>query len=271
MSQNRWDEERMPKADAVWQLYHENSKTSRFKRPLSDQDLMKWQSQLAPLVYDGHPALELPPPRASFPKRLEDALLDRVTAPALVREQLPLETVATLLYYSYGITRRIAENVFPYGYRAVPSGGALYPLEIYFHAASVDGLPPGLYHYEPHANAVRRFVDGDQTELIAARLAQPQLALDASLTVFITAVFERTTTKYGERGYRFALLEAGHVAQNLALCTAALDLAGATIGGYFDHLIDELLHIDGIYQSALYLYAVGARARTKSLGSLESR
>jgi hypothetical protein len=45
----------------------------------------------------------------------------------------------------------------------------------------------------------------------------------------------------------------------LALCTAALDLAGATIGGYFDHLIDELLQIDGICQSTLYLFAVGGR------------
>jgi SagB-type dehydrogenase family enzyme len=260
MSQNRWDEERMPKADAVWQLYHENSKTSRFNVPLSDQALIKWQSQLAPsLVYDGHPALALPPARAAFPKTLEAALLERVTAPALARERLPLETVATLLHYAYGITRPVAQNVFPYGYRAVPSGGALYPLEIYLHAASVDGLPSGLYHYEPHDRVVRRFVDGDQTDLIAARLAYPAFGLNASFIVFITAAFERTTTKYGERGYRFALLEAGHVAQNLALCTAALDLAGATIGGYFDHLIDELLQIDGIYQSTLYLFAVGGR------------
>jgi SagB-type dehydrogenase family enzyme len=260
MSRNRWDEERMPKADAVWQLYHENSKTSRFKRPLSEEALIKWQSQLAPsLVYDGHPAVALPPPLASFPKTLEAALLGRVTAPELARAQLPLEMLATLLHYAYGIMRPLAQDVFPYGFRAVPSGGALYPLEIYLHAASVAGLQPGLYHYEPHAGVVRRFVDGDQTELIAARLAYPAFALNATFVVFITAAFERTTTKYGERGYRFALLEAGHVAQNLALCTAALDLAGATIGGYFDHLIDELLQIDGIFQSTVYLFAVGAR------------
>ncbi|HEV3092112.1 MAG TPA: SagB/ThcOx family dehydrogenase [Candidatus Cybelea sp.] len=260
MSRERWDEKRMPGADALWQLYHENSKATRYKRPLGERALGEWQSQLSPsLVYDGHPAIALPPPLTSFPKTLESTLRDRATAMALRRVTLSLEVVATLLHYSYGITRPLAEDAFPFGLRPVPSGGALYPLEIYFHAADVEGLPPGIYHYEPHAGLVRRFVDGDQTENLSKCLAQSALALDSSIIVFVTALFERTTTKYGERGYRFALIEAGHVVQNLALCTAALDLGGTPIGGFFDYPIDEMLQIDGIRQSTIYLFATGGK------------
>jgi SagB-type dehydrogenase family enzyme len=251
----------MPGADAGWQLYHENSKVTRFRRPMQEQALVEWQLNLArSLVYEGHPAVALPPPRDSFSNTLEGALRERLTATELKRVDLPLDVMATLLHYAYGITRPVAEGGFPFGYRAVPSGGALYPLELYFHAASVNGLTPGIYHYEPHANVVRRFVDGDQTELLAASMAQPELAREASALFFITALFERTTTKYGERGYRFALIEAGHVGQNLALCTAALGLSSTPIGGFFDRAIDDLLQIDGINHSALYLFAIGGRA-----------
>jgi SagB-type dehydrogenase family enzyme len=101
--------------------------------------------------------------------------------------------------------------------------------------------------------------DGDRSEAISARLAQPEIARDASLIIFITALFERATTKYGERGYRFALLEAGHVGQNLALVASALDVAAMSVGGYFDYLIDELIEIDGITHSTVYLHAFGGR------------
>lgn len=251
----------MPGDNAAWRLYHENSKATRFSRPIQERKLLEWQSNLAPsLAYEGHPAVALPPLRPALSNTLESALRERVTATELKRADLPLEAVGTLLHYAYGITRPVADGGFPFGYRAVPSGGALYPLELYVHAARVNGLTPGIYHYQPHANVLRRFADGDQTARLAVSMAQPELALQASAILFITALFERTTTKYGERGYRFALIEAGHVGQNLALCTAALGLAGTPIGGFFDYAIDDLLQIDGINQSALHLFAIGGRA-----------
>lgn len=259
MNPDPWNERRMT-ADAMWQLYHENSKASRFERPLDSASLSAWQRRLLPnLRYDGHPAIELPAPRSTFAKSLECTLLERATSSALVRQPLALEMVATLLHYSYGITRRNAEGMMPRGFRAVPSAGALYPLELYVHAAAVDGLPAGLYHFEPDAFVLRRFLDGDRTPAIAERVAQEAIVTEASVVIFITALFERTTTKYGERGYRFALLEAGHVGQNLALTACALDLGAMNIGGFHDRRIDELLEIDGVNHSTLYCFALGAR------------
>jgi SagB-type dehydrogenase family enzyme len=262
MSREVWDRQRIPAANSVWQLYHENSKGTRFRRPVTEATLLEWQSRLAPsLSYEGHPLVALPPPQA-LTGSLERALAERATAAAFAGANVSLEQLATILQHAYGIEGPSSTpGEFPFGPRDVPSAGALYPLELYVHAASVEGLAPGIYHFEPAPSALRRFVDGDCSGRLASSLAQPELAR-AAATVFTTVLFERTTGKYGERGYRFALLEAGHVAQNMTLCTAALGLAGTPIGGFFDYAIDELLEIDGVNHSTVYLFAFGKPAET---------
>jgi SagB-type dehydrogenase family enzyme len=80
---------------------------------------------------------------------------------------------------------------------------------------------------------------------------------DASIVIFVTAIFERSTFKYGERGYRFVLLEAGHVAQNVSLAATGLGLGAINIGGYFDRDMDRVLGLDGVRHSTVYLVAIG--------------
>jgi SagB-type dehydrogenase family enzyme len=80
------------------------------------------------------------------------------------------------------------------------------------------------------------------------------------MIVFITAIFERSVFKYGNRGYRFVLLEAGHVAQNLNLATTALGLSCCNIGGFFDRDVDRFLGLDGIGHSTVYLVGIGGAA-----------
>ncbi|MEO7202690.1 MAG: SagB/ThcOx family dehydrogenase [Candidatus Tumulicola sp.] len=263
MSREVWDRHRIPAANSVWQLYHENSKGTRFRRPVTEATLLEWQSRLAPsLSYEGHPLVPLPEPQA-LTCSLDRALAERATAAAFAESNVSLEHLATILHHAYGIDGPSStSDEFPFGSRDVPSAGALYPLELYVHAASVAGLAPGIYHFEPALGALRRFVDGDCSDRLASSLAQPDLAR-AAVTVFTTVLFERTTGKYGERGYRFALIEAGHVAQNMALCTAALGLAGTPIGGFFDYAIDELLQIDGVNHSTVYLFALGKPAESR--------
>jgi SagB-type dehydrogenase family enzyme len=258
MSETQWTKQRIRRSETIWQLYHENSKSSRFRPLLAGEALIDWQLTLHPsLCYGDHPVITLPRPHRTFEKPLEQVLLERRTASDLVKTVLPASTLATLLYYGYGITSLNQKGAFPHGTRAVPSGGALYPLELYVHASAVEGVPAGIYHYEPATHVIRRFADGDHSEKLAACLAQPELASHAALTIFITCLFARTTTKYGERGYRFALLEAGHVGQNLALIASALGLGIMGLGGFIDFRVDELLDIDGVNQSSLYLFAVG--------------
>jgi SagB-type dehydrogenase family enzyme len=147
----------------------------------------------------------------------------------------------------------------PRASRAVPSGGALYPLEIFFFSKAIEGFDAGLYHYNPGQNILRRLRDGDLSPEISRCLVdfQSNLATDASLMVFVTALFERSTFKYGARGYRFALLEAGHLAQNLNLIAGALGLGSINIGGYYDRRVDEVLGLDGLLHSTLYMIGIG--------------
>jgi SagB-type dehydrogenase family enzyme len=88
---------------------------------------------------------------------------------------------------------------------------------------------------------------------------QPAVVLNASLVIFITALFERSVFKYGDRGYRYSLIEAGHIGQNLDLVCAALRLACLNIGGFFDRRVDELLELDGVSHSTIYSVAIGSR------------
>jgi SagB-type dehydrogenase family enzyme len=86
---------------------------------------------------------------------------------------------------------------------------------------------------------------------------QPDVAYDASVLIFVTALFERACFKYGDRGYRFALMEAGHVAQNVDLTAVGLDLTVLNMGGFYDRDLDSVLGIDGVEHSTLYVLAIG--------------
>jgi SagB-type dehydrogenase family enzyme len=165
--------------------------------------------------------------------------------------------LAALLHYAYGISRDNKGTALPRPFRVVPSGGALYPLEIFFYSKLTDGLKAGLYHYNPSKNHLRFLLPGDHTRRISEAMVQPEIGQNASLMVFLTAVFERSVFKYGDRGYRFILLEAGHVAQNINLVSNALDLGCVNIGGFFDREIDEFLDLDGVTFSTIYMIAVG--------------
>jgi SagB-type dehydrogenase family enzyme len=125
----------------------------------------------------------------------------------------------------------------------------------------VEGLPAGLYHYNALRHRIYRLREGDYSFDISNGLIQRNLAVDASLIVFVTAMFERSVFKYGDRGYRFVLIEAGHLAQNLTLAAMGLGFGALNIGGYVDRAIDEFLELDGINHSTVYMMAVGKPAQ----------
>jgi SagB-type dehydrogenase family enzyme len=260
MEQTLWDQLLLPEGrdGEIYELFHENSKTSRYpEMPPNEEVLARMLLLYESLPYDLHPAVDLSGLLRPVRLSLGEAILGRATARAMEAVSLPLRDLATILYFAYGVTRDNTGTEWPRPFRTVPSGGALYPLEIYFYTSHVEDLPAGLYHYNPSANQLRRLIEGDLSAQIAQGLIQPELAGSSSIILFITAVFERSTFKYGDRGYRFALLEAGHVAQNINLTAIGLGLGSTNIGGFFDRQIDELIGLDGVRHSTVYLVAVG--------------
>ncbi|MDR4493350.1 MAG: SagB family peptide dehydrogenase [Nitrospirales bacterium] len=174
---------------------------------------------------------------------------------------MSLKNITTLLHCAYGVTRDNRGTKFPRAFRVTPSGGALYPLEIFFFSSKVKNLIPGLYHYNPSKHHLRFLRKGNFASVIAQRTPFPNLVKKASLLIFITALFERSIFKYGDRGYRFVFLEAGHVAQNLNLVSNAMGLNSVNIGGFYDREMDDFLGLDGITHSTIYLTAIGKNAK----------
>jgi SagB-type dehydrogenase family enzyme len=164
-----------------------------------------------------------------------------------------------VLEAAYGVTHALesedGRQALPL--RAVPSGGALYPLELYVAALHVDGLGPGLYHFDPLRPSLAVVGDSVTAGDVAALSTYPEIVGACAAVIFVAAVFGRTRFKYGVRGYRFALLEAGHVGQNVLLAATALGLGAVPLGGYYDRLTDQFLGLDGVNESTLYTIAVG--------------
>lgn len=173
-----------------------------------------------------------------------------------------------MLHGSYGVLD-IIELWGEFCERPVPSGGGLYPLELYVLAQRVRGLDGGVYHYVPlgHRLEVVRSDALPSHPSSEMFLGQPYL-VNAAAIVVITAVVQRSLWKYEDRGYRYIVLEAGHVAQNLNLCAAALGIASLNLGGFFDEDIMALCRLDPHRELALYGVALG-RAGTPD--RLESR
>jgi SagB-type dehydrogenase family enzyme len=195
-----------------------------------------------------------PPPDVSF----AGVLARRRSAARFGAQSLPLAGVAAILRSAYGVTA--THEIEPGAvqtYRTVPSAGALFPLEVYCVAFHVDGLAPAIYHYDPIRDVLERVRDGDVRAELAGALPMAQLVEHCPVALIVTAMLWRTRFKYGQRGYRFALLEAGHVAQNVLLASEGLDLAAVPVGGFYDHRLSALLAIDGVNEVPLYVLPIG--------------
>lgn len=249
-----------PDEPELWSVFHENSKSSRFTAsPTNDEVVAHMGSLWESLPYDRGARIALPE-AAPLDESIGSTLRRRSTGRDMRPAPVSLPQLAAMLHAAYGVTRDNQGTSFPRPFRTVPSGGALYPLELYVHTAYVDGLAAGLYHFNPTDDSLRLLQSGDSARQIGQALVQPNLATETSLFVFMTAIFERSIFKYGDRGYRFILIEAGHVAQNLNLAATALGLGCVNIGGFFDREIDRLLGIDGVTHSTVYMTGIGGNA-----------
>ncbi|MDQ3943681.1 MAG: SagB/ThcOx family dehydrogenase, partial [Actinomycetota bacterium] len=164
------------------------------------------------------------------------------------------EELSRLLHYSAGLTDRRDPT---FAFRAMPSSGALYPIEVYLVVFDVAGVPPGAYHYEVSRHRLELLRAGDFRQDVFRAAVSQEMILRASLVLVLTGLFERVQWKYVDRSYRYLLLEAGHLGQNVYLSATALGLAPCGIGAYFDDDFNRLLGIDGRDEAVVYLLALG--------------
>ena len=148
------------------------------------------------------------------------------------------------------------------GFRAAPSAGARYPLEVYVVAGTpgVEGLASGVYHYRPDRHDLTRERTGDRRAALRAAAVDQEAVEAAPVDVVLCGVDERTTGRYGERGrLRYVPMEAGHAGENLYLQAESLGLSTVSIGAFRDERVREILGV-GERQRPLYIFPVGPRA-----------
>ena len=186
---------------------------------------------------------KLPPARTSGPVSVEEAIEVRRSVREFTPEALDSAAVSQLLWATYGLTG-------DQGYRAAPSAGALYPLELYVVTAE------GLDHYDPSEHGLRRVVDGDLRSAIRAASLDQACITSAPAVFVFTAVYERTCAEYGGRGRMYVHMDVGHAAQNLLLQAASLGLAGVPVGAFDPADLKQILSIPDD-EEVVYLVPIG--------------
>ncbi len=199
--------------------------------------------------------VDLPEPRMESGVDALEAIRSRRSRRSYGRS-VTLQDLSDVLYYSVGVT---GTAWWGGPKRAYPSAGALQPVEAYVIARSVDGLEPGIYHYNPGSHSLELVAEGDYSAE-AARVALDQEHVgQAPAVIALTAVIARTASKYGYRSYRYVHWDSGHAGQNVYLAAEALGLATVAVGAYYDFELCRLLRIDCKTEMPMLLYPLGPR------------
>ena len=247
-------------------LYHINSKLMPNIIPvatLSQEELMLGAEGQAVKSYVGIPTISLPTHREVNP--ITHSICTRRSVRDWSAQSIDITMLSTLLQLSTGVIERTTLNGKTTYYRSTPSGGARYPIEVYPVVLRVEGLDKGLYHYNPHNHSldILQLYDDVETH-IASSTTYPDFVQGSAVVFVFTAIFERSMSKYLERGYRYIFLEAGHIAQNICLLASSLGLGSLCIAGYYDQIVERILRVDGVSESVIYLLAVGHSNTSKS-------
>ncbi len=193
--------------------------------------------------------VQLPAPVKDSDISIEKALLERRSIRDYKGEPLRLSELSQLLWAAQGITA----SGF---YRAAPSAGALYPIEVYVVAGRAEDLAEGIYRYSPKKHLLTLERNGDyRRELSKAALMQDCIRY-APCSIVIAAEYERTTGKYGERGVRYVHMEVGHVAENISLQAVSLNIGTVIIGAFSDDEVKRAIGLPRV-ERPLYIMPLG--------------
>lgn len=203
--------------------------------------------------YPKAPRFALTPPQLRGGAPLWDVLSARRSVRAFHPRPLPEPRLSQVLWASQGIT---AEH-HGFHFRTTPSAGALYPVETYLVVHNVEAVPAGVYHYAVEEHCLEQLREGDYRVPVARAALDQKVAYDAHFVLVWTAVFERCKWKYKQRAYRYVYLDAGHIAQSAALAAVAEGLGSCQIGAIYDEEANDLLGVDGVGESTVYMTVVG--------------
>lgn len=243
--------------------FHFGTKDVRFARGRQQEKLV--ESYLADSkqppsfkTYRNARRLRLPPcevPDSEFSRVLKS----RKTHRQFSDTALPLAVISQLLFCTWGVLGYLSTLWGEVPHKSSPSGGARHPGEVYLLALRVQGLSPGLYHYNAKNHCLVTLRNGQMEEKAIEYCAGQVYVKNAAALFLMTAVFPRSMWRYRfARAYRVVLLDAGHLCQTFCLTATWLGLAPFCTAALRDTLIEEDLGIDGISESVVYVAGVGS-------------
>lgn len=216
----------------------------------NDMNFTEENSQNTPSKKISGKKIKLPEPEYSSNTSIEEALLKRKSIRDFQKKPLSLKNISQILWAAQGITDKGKNK------RTAPSAGALYPLEIYLVVGNVNEIESGIYKYNPYQNELTLISEGDKRNEISKYTAQPEAIQTAPITVIFSAVYKRTSVKYGDRAFRYVHIEIGHAAQNVCLQVISLGLSTVTIGAFQDAQIKKTIQLLE-EEEPLYIMPIG--------------
>jgi SagB-type dehydrogenase family enzyme len=182
------------------------------------------------IVFEKGEPMNLPAPVLDGNMSLERAIKQRRTVRSFDDKPLTVAQLSQVLWAAQGTTDNRGLK------RAAPSGGALYPADVYAVVGKngVQELAHGVYHYDPTRHSIAKILDSDARDKVAVASLRQMWMATAPVILVLTVEYRRITIKYGERGKRYAMIEVGHIGQNIFLQCQALGLCAGIVGAFYD-------------------------------------
>lgn len=200
----------------------------------------------------------LPDPTAYKPElSFTQAVVQRESVRKYADKPLALTELSYLLWCTQGV-----KSIEPHlvTLRTVPSAGARHAFETYLLVNHVDGLEPGLYRFLAVDHQLAKIETTPAiSESITDACLRQKFVKTSAVTFIWTAAVYRMTYRYGQRGYRYLHLDAGHACQNLYLAAEAINCGVCAIAAFDDDRLNEVLQLDGQEQFAVYVATVGKK------------
>jgi SagB-type dehydrogenase family enzyme len=205
--------------------------------------------------------VKLPEPKYDGSMSVEKAIKNRRSVREYTGEALTLAEAGQFLWAAYGVTEPVTNGpaFLRGGLRAAPSAGARYPLEVYLIAGKVTGLAAGVYRYVSEEHALVRVQEGDLRGALCEAAYGQEWIREAPASLAITAIFERTTKKYGQRGSeRYVWMDAGYLGENVYLQAQALGFGCCVAGAFSDDEVRKAMKLPE-NEAPVCLLAVGKK------------
>ena len=238
----------------LYEQYHENSKLNQYSTSevLTSEQIYISSRPVLDSFEKGRP-IKLDQP----PTELGRVIASRRSAREL-QQRVQFDDLATLIWAAAGITGYIEEEDGPlFALRTSPSAGGLCSVDLYVVARNAEGLDKGVYYFHPFKQELQLVKHADPQAVSESGFLFQNIVAEAAIVFLLVANFQRVTWKYGERGYRLCLLDAGHLAQNLLLMATQLGCTSLPVAGFNDDLLASYLGIDGVTEAVVHSVLVG--------------